>query len=86
MKRSILRQIAREVAAELEKKTYEHWVNANFPLILERIHEGRRIQIEVHRLSQTNEYIQLGISVDGGGLSAFWHVGYSVVIRARKVG
>ena len=63
MKRSKRRAYTRDIAKDLEKKTYAYWAAQQFPIFFERIVEGEKVEVEVCLLEFNEEYIQLGVRV-----------------------
>lgn len=84
MRRSKLKQIAKKIAAEVEKKPYEYWANADLPFSYLREQDGEQLAVELVLLEKNTDYIQIGVCVDDGGLSAYFPPSWSAVIYQRK--
>ena len=81
MRRSLLKKIAKEIAAEYQKYSYDYWFSVELPITFEREYKGRIIQVEIHVLEFQKDYVKIGVSVDGGGLSAFFPACYGFIIE-----
>lgn len=77
----VFRHCVERVAAEIEEKPYEHWVEQDYPITYECNFEGRNLQVEINDLEIEPDYVHLGISVDDGGWSAFHPLSTSVIVR-----
>lgn len=84
MKRKTIKNIVIEIASEYESKTYEDLLAMQYPIVFERMFDGRIIQAEINRLTVMDDYIQLGIAVSGDWLSGYIPVGYSCVIHRKE--
>jgi hypothetical protein len=80
---NFIKRCLQKLEREYENKPYEYWENVSFPIVFERVFEGRTVQVEIHALDSTPEYIQVGISVDAGWRSFFYPFGQSIVVEKR---
>ena len=83
MKRSSLKRCLKEIVDEYSQKSFEYWDTVTLPVCFERSFEGRSVQIEICECESTLEYRRLDISVDGGGLSAYFPVGQLIVVKKK---
>ena len=83
MKPMLAKALASEVA-EWNRKQYAELAALDYPVVYEKSIEGEptRYQIEVDLLKKSERCIEIVVSVDGGGLSAFFPPSQIVVIRA----
>lgn len=80
-----IKRCLRELTIEYKSKPYEYWEKASLPLTFERIFEGKNVQVEIHTLESSDEYLQIGISVDAGWRSFFYPFGQSFIIKKPKI-
>jgi hypothetical protein len=66
---------------EYEAKPYEYWQSLSFPLAFEREFDSYVIQFTISMLESTPEYVHIGFSADGGGLSAYLPVGSDIIVK-----
>lgn len=78
-------ELAREIAAAMEEKSYTYWCAQSFPQVFEREVDGQEIQVEVEHLEQNRDYIHLNVAVDDGRLSAFSPACYGAIIHRTAV-
>ena len=83
MKRSALKCWLRELTGEYENKPHEYWDKVSFPICFERTYAGRSIQVTIHILESTPEYLHIGFSADAGGLSAYFPVGTDIIVNKK---
>ena len=71
-------------AAEWNRKQYSELAALDYPIAYEKSIDGdpTRYQVEVDLLKRNERYIELVVSVDGGGISAFFPPSRILVIRA----
>lgn len=84
MKRSRLKQIAKQVARNLASKGYEYWYapKTDDELTPEYEADGQQIQIEISVLERNESYVQIGVSAsDGGFWASHFPPGFSEVIE-----
>ena len=81
-----VKRCLRGLVEEYKSKPYEYWEKASLPLTFERVFEGRTVQVEIHILESTPEYLQIGISVDTGWRSFFYPFGESIIIEKDAAG
>jgi len=84
MKRSTLRRWLNELVSEYESKPYKYWETVTFPITFERVFEGKEVQVEIHVLESTPEYLHIDFSADAGGLSAYFPVGTDIIVNRNK--
>jgi hypothetical protein len=80
MERPGLAALARQIADEMEKETYDYWRSQPFPLAYQRVFDGEQVQVEITLQERNKDYIQVGVTVDDGGASAYYPAGWSTVI------
>lgn len=83
-KRAMLpRALVKEIA-EWRLKPYAELATLDYPVAYEKGGRGdpNSYQVEVELLAKTERYIQIMVSVDDGGLSAFCPPSYTLVIQA----
>jgi hypothetical protein len=83
MKLMLSRALAKEVA-EWRQKQYAELAALDYPIAYERRINGKptRYQVEVELLEKNERYIQIMVSMDDGGISAFCPPSYCLEIRA----
>lgn len=89
MRRCKRQNITKTVAAEFEARPYSYWTTCSFPLILRRQCGGDEVEVEVELLEETDEHIQLGVTVSGTDLfsrfiSSYVSRGVSVVVEKPR--
>ena len=70
-----------QLLEEYEAKPCEYWAAVDWPITFEKVFEGYNIQVEIHILESTSEYLQIGISVDAGWRSFFYPFGKSFIVE-----
>jgi hypothetical protein len=73
----------RELMVEYKDKPYDYWETVEMPITFERVFEGKVVQVEIHVLESTPEYLQIGISVDAGRRSLFYPFGQSFIVEKK---
>jgi len=70
--------------AEWDQKGYAELAALTYPIVYERGAEGdpNWYEVEVVFLEKNDQYIQISVAVDDGGMSAFCPPSYSLVIYA----
>lgn len=82
MKPMVAKALEREVA-EWERKQYAELATLDYPVAYEKsIEDEPTYQVEVDLQKKNERCIEIIVSVDGGGLSAFFPPSQIVVIRA----
>lgn len=78
-----IKRCLRELTAEYKCKPYDYWDTVDMPITFERAFEGKEVQVEIHVLESTPEYLQIGISVDAGWRSFFYPFGQSFIVEKK---
>ena len=81
MKRKDLQAFCRAKAEEFERMGYAHWKKQSYPIATEVSVGGKTLQVEVDLLEDTDDCLHIGISVDDGGLSAYFPPSTSFIVR-----
>lgn len=79
-----LRRFAAQIAEEVEGKSYEYWIQQELPIHSERTFEGKELFVEIDALEIRPDYVHIGISVSDGGISAYYPVGTSAIVRKEE--
>lgn len=80
LKRSKLRAHVRQMASELEMKSYEHWGAQEFPIVFQRVVDDEEIQVQIDLLENTDEYLHLLVAISGSFFSQFFPVSRSFMV------
>jgi len=85
-KRAKLSKFLEEEVAAWNQKRYAELINLDYPVAYEKGAHGdpNAYQVEVELLEKNERHIRIMISVDDGGLSAFFPLSDTLVIPAHR--
>ena len=87
-KRAKLREALEREVEEWNQKQHAELVTLDFPVVYEKTISGvpSAYQVEVELLQKNEQYVYVAISVDDGGINAFFPPTSSLIIRAPATG
>ena len=83
--KKIIKQYFEEIIKEYKSKSYIYWDTIELPIVIQKDIEGKGVQFEIDLLKTTPEYREIDVTVDSGGLSAYFPYGKSFKIMKRQI-
>lgn len=80
-----LKRCLAELIEEYKSKPYEYWKSFQFSSCFEKKFEGKLVQVEIHLLEDTNDYLNISISIDRGfWLISFFPYSSNFIVRKKS--